>query len=107
MTVNDTLMTLLIASVCVVFSAIIGLLVLYAIYRKLSAPKPRTNWAKERAKFEKTSSKLDRKRPNPLLYALATACLLVVLYLIFFTDNWPLVVLFALIGLAFSSAARK
>ena len=102
---NDTLMTLLIVSICVVSSAIIGLLVLYAVYRKLSAQTP--NWAKERAKFEKTSRKLDRKQPNPLLNALATACLLVVLYLIFFTNNWPLVVLFALIGLASSSAARK
>jgi archaellum biogenesis protein FlaJ (TadC family) len=102
-------MTLLIVSICVVSSAIIGLLVLYAIYRKLNAPKPRDEayWAKERAKFEKTSRKLDRKQPNPLLYALATVCLFVVLYLIFFTNNWPLVVLFALIGLAFSSAARK
>ena len=104
---NDTLMMLLIVSVCVVFSAIIGLLVLYAIYLKRSRQKPETYWAKERAKFEKTSRKLDRKQPNPLFYALATACLLVVLYLIFFTNNWPLVVLFALIGLAFSRAARK
>jgi hypothetical protein len=65
-------MTLLIVSICVVSSAIIGLLVLYAIYRKLNAPKPRDEayWAKERAKFEKTSRKLDRKQPNPLLYAL-------------------------------------
>ena len=102
---NDTLMTLLIVSVCVVFSAIIGLLVLYAINRKRSSQKP--NWAKERAKFEKTSRKLDRKQPNPLLYALATVCLLVVLYLIFFTNYWSLAILFALIGLAFSSAARK
>jgi hypothetical protein len=48
-----------------------------------------------------------RKKPNPLLNALATICLLIVLYLIFFTDKWPLVVLFALIGLVFGKAARS
>lgn len=47
-----------------------------------------------------------RAKPDPILNAVANVCLLTVLYLIFFTDNWPLVVLFALIGLAFSKAAR-
>jgi amino acid transporter len=105
--VNDTLYTLVAVALCGGIPMLIVVVIIYAIHRKRSGQKPRDDWAKERAKFEKTSRKLDRKQPNPLLYALATVCLLVVLYLIFFTNNWPLVILFALVGLAFSSAARK
>ena len=71
-------------------------------------------WAKEREKFEEVSRKLDeKKKPNPLLYALATVCLIVVVFLVFYGWNrsidtfLPLIALFAVMGLIFGYFSRK
>jgi hypothetical protein len=109
--VNDSLYVIAFVF-CLGLPTLLGAMLIYVIVQhKRTAPPKRDTRPKHdtREKFERLSRKLDGKQSNPLLSALATVCLLVVLYLILFTpaDNWPLVVLVALIGLAFGSAARR
>lgn len=49
------------------------------------------------------------RQPTPVLDAVATTCMIIVLYLIFFTptSNWPVVILAALIGLVCGREARR